>query len=68
MTTTEIIDDNPAMAFRVRDIDLLRQTLTAEKYAVENRPLEVSYLLRGPAGRARQGAFTRPTTPGAFTG
>ena len=28
MTTTEIIDDNPAMAFRVRDIDLLRQTLT----------------------------------------
>lgn len=44
MTTTEIIDDNPAMAFRVRDIDLLRQTLTAEKYAVENRPLEVSYL------------------------
>ena len=42
MTTTEIIDDNPAMAFRVRDIDLLRQTLTAEKYAVENRPLEVS--------------------------
>ena len=34
LTTTEIIDDNPAMAFRVRDIDLLRQTLTAEKYAV----------------------------------
>ena len=44
LTTTEIIDDNPAMAFRVRDIDLLRQTLTAEKYAVENRPLQVSYL------------------------
>ena len=44
LTTTEIIDDNPSMAFRVRDIDLLRQTLTAEKYAVENRPLQVSYL------------------------
>lgn len=44
LTTTEIIDDNPALAFRVRDIDLLRQTLTAEKYAVENRPLEVTYL------------------------
>ena len=67
MTTTEIIDDNPAMAFRVRDIDLLRQTLTAEKYAVENRPLQVSYLY-GPAVRARRGAFTKPTTPGAFTG
>lgn len=44
MTTTEIIDDNPAMAFRVRDIDLLRQILTAEKHAVENRLLEVTYL------------------------
>ena len=54
MTTTEIIDDNPAMAFRVRDIDLLRQTLTAEKYAVENRPLEVSYLYGASgAGKTR---------------
>lgn len=44
MSTTEIIDDNPAMAFRIRDIDLLRQLLTAEKYAVENRYLEVTYL------------------------
>ena len=54
MTTTEIIDDNPAMAFRVRDIDLLRQTLTAEKYAVENRPLQVSYLYGASgAGKTR---------------
>ena len=54
MTTTEIIDDNPAMAFRVRDIDLLRQTLTAEKYAVENRSLEVSYLYGASgAGKTR---------------
>ena len=54
MTTTEIIDDNPAMAFRVRDIDLLRQVLTAEKYAVENRPLEVSYLYGASgAGKTR---------------
>lgn len=54
LTTTEIIDDNPAMAFRVRDIDLLRQTLTAEKYAVENRPLQVSYLYGASgAGKTR---------------
>lgn len=54
LTTTEIIDDNPSMAFRVRDIDLLRQTLTAEKYAVENRPLEVSYLYGASgAGKTR---------------
>ena len=44
MTTTEIIDDCPSMAFHIREIDLLRQTLTAEKYAVENRKLEVTYL------------------------
>lgn len=54
LTTTEIIDDNPAMAFRVRDIDLLRQTLTAEKYAVENRLLEVTYLYGSSgAGKTR---------------
>ena len=32
------------MAFRIREIDVLRQTLLAEKYAVRNRSLEVSYL------------------------
>lgn len=54
MTTTEIIEQTPSMAFRVRDIDLLRQTLTAEKYAVENRPLEVSYLYGASgAGKTR---------------
>ncbi len=54
MTTTEIIDDNPSMAFRIREIDLLRQTLTAEKYAVENRPLRVTYLYGASgAGKTR---------------
>lgn len=43
LSTTEMIDDNPGLAFRVREIDLLRQTLTAEQYAVENRPLESVY-------------------------
>ena len=63
MTTTEIIDDNPAMAFRVRDIDLLRQTLTAEKYAVENRPLEVSYLYRGQRGGQDKEHLRGPRPP-----
>ena len=54
MTTTEIIDDNPSMAFRVRDIDLLRQILMAEKYAVENRLLEVTYFYGASgAGKTR---------------
>lgn len=44
MSNTEIIDEFPNLAFRIRDIDVLRQTLLAEKYAVENRPLDVSYI------------------------
>lgn len=43
-TTTEIIDETPNFAFRVRDIDTLRQTLLAERYAAENRVLQVSYI------------------------
>lgn len=53
-TTTEIIDDTPSLAFRIRDIDLLRQTLVAEKYTVENRPVEVTYLYGASgAGKTR---------------
>jgi len=51
-STTEIIDETPNLAFRVRDIDTLRQTLLAERYAVENRMLEVSYLY-GAAGTGK---------------
>ncbi len=59
MSTTEIIDDNPAMAFRVRDIDLLRQTLTAEKYSEENRPLEVTYLYGASGTGKTRGIYER---------
>ena len=34
MTNTEIIEQTPSMAFRIREIDVLRQTLLAEKYGV----------------------------------
>lgn len=59
MSTTEIIDDSPNLAFRVRDIDLLRQTLTAEKYSVENRPLEVSYLFGASGAGKTRGIYER---------
>lgn len=42
--TTEIIDDTPEFAFRIRDIDILRQTLLSEKYITENRDLTVTYI------------------------
>ncbi len=43
-TTSQIISDNPNYAFRVNDIDRLRQLFLAEKYMVENRNLDVTYL------------------------
>lgn len=42
--TAEIIEQSPKYAFRVRDIDTLRQTLLADRFATENRKLEVAYL------------------------
>ena len=59
MSTTEIIDDSPNLAFRVRDIDLLRQTLTAEKYSVENRSLEVSYIFGASGAGKTRGIYER---------
>lgn len=42
--TAEIIEQAPKYAFRVRDIDTLRQTLLADRLVTENRKLEVAYL------------------------
>ena len=44
MSTIDIISDTPSMAFRIKDIELLRQTLLAEKYASENREITVTYI------------------------
>lgn len=53
-STMEIVEDKPNLAFRIRDIDLLRQTILTEKFSVENRPLEVSYLFGASgAGKTR---------------
>jgi len=52
--TSEIIDDTPNFAFRIRDIDILRQTLLSEKYTTENRNLTVSYIFGASgAGKTR---------------
>ena len=55
MTNTEIVEQTPSMAFRIREIDVLRQTLLAEQYSVENRKLEVTYLYGSTgAGKTRR--------------
>lgn len=59
MTTTEIIEQTPSMAFHIRDIDMLRQTLLAEQYSVENRKLEVTYLYGSTGTGKTWGIFER---------
>lgn len=43
-TTMQIIEENPSLAFRIKDIDTIRQTYLANKYSKENRDLTVFYL------------------------
>ena len=50
--TTEIIDSSPEFAFRIRDIDILRQTLNAERFLSENRDLSVTYIF-GASGTGK---------------
>ena len=50
----EIIEDNPKLAFRIREIETLRQAILEEKYSAENRALEVTYLYGASgAGKTR---------------
>lgn len=59
MTNAEIIEQTPSMAFHIRDIDVLRQTLLAERYAVENRKIEVTYLYGSTGAGKTWGIFDR---------
>lgn len=52
LSTTEIIDNSPSFAFKVRDIDVLRETYLAEKYRSQNRKLTVRYLF-GASGSGK---------------
>lgn len=51
-TTQEIIRNNPAFAFKGRDIDQLRETLLAEQFENANRDVEVYYLF-GESGTGK---------------
>lgn len=59
MTNTEIVEQTPSMAFRIREIDVLRQTLLAEQYSVENRKLEVTYLYGSTGVGKTRGIYER---------
>ena len=62
-TTQEIIRNNPAFAFKGRDIDQLRETLLAEQYENANRDVEVYYLF-GESGTGKtHGIYERHAAP-----
>lgn len=58
-TTAEIVEDNPALAFRVHDIDSLRQTLLADRYMRENRNVEVTYIYGATGAGKTRGIFAK---------
>ena len=58
-TVMEIIEDNPKLAFRIREIETLRQAILEEKYSAENRALEVTYLYGASGTGKTRGIFEK---------
>lgn len=52
LSTKEIIERNPGMAFKSKDIDAVRELYLYEKFGEENRDLKVVYLW-GPPGSGK---------------
>ncbi len=48
----EIIDESPEFAFRIRDMEILREALLSEKFKRENREVFVTYLF-GASGTGK---------------
>lgn len=51
-STMDIIEETPGFAFKIRDIDTLRETVMASKYRSQNRELTVYYLF-GASGTGK---------------
>ena len=58
-STMEVIEEHPNLAFRIREIELLRQTILAEKCSVEKRKLDVTYLYGASGAGKTWGIFER---------
>ena len=59
----EIIDETPAFALKTRDIDTLREAVTAAQYGKENRDLTVYYLY-GASGAGKTRSIYQAHPPG----
>lgn len=58
-STMQIIEENPSLAFRIKDIETIRQTYLAEKYSRENRDLIVTYIWGEPGVGKTRGIFEK---------
>ena len=56
-TTMEIIEERPNLAFRIREIETLRQTILADRYSEEIRRVEVFYLYGASGAGKTWGIF-----------
>lgn len=55
----EIIEGTPKLAFRIKEIETLRQTILEDKYSAENRTLEVTYLYGASGTGKTWGIFSK---------
>ena len=51
-STTEIIENDPSFAFKINDIEALREKLLFERFRKENRPVKTNYLF-GDSGTGK---------------
>ena len=57
--TAEIIDNSPNFAFRIRDIDVIRQTFLSDRFTTENRNLSVSYIFGATGTGKTRGIYQK---------
>lgn len=61
-TTAEIVQENPTLAFKIKQIEELRQALLQEKYSTEYRNLDVIYIY-GRSGTGKTSSIYSENDP-----
>lgn len=59
LSTMEIIEGTPAFAFKVKDIEVLRETVTASRYRCQNRELTVLYVFGASGAGKTRGIYEK---------
>ena len=55
----DIIEENPRLAFRIKEIDVIRQTYLADRYSKENRDIVVTYIYGATGTGKTRGIFEK---------